>query len=69
MMSTLPAGGNDSYAVWYWCIARPICFMLLVHCMRRAASRAACTAGKQQRDQDRDDRDHDQEFDQRESPP
>src|SRR3954447_16958894 len=24
----------------------PICFMLFVHCARRAASRAACTAGK-----------------------
>src|SRR6266436_9172504 len=27
-------------------MARPICFMLLRHCMRRAASRAAWTAGK-----------------------
>src|SRR3954454_20293870 len=25
--------------------ARPICFRLLTHCDRRAASRAACTAG------------------------
>src|SRR5205823_4147267 len=25
--------------------ARPICFRLLMHCDRRAASRAACTAG------------------------
>src|SRR5262245_46755796 len=24
---------------------RPICFRLLTHCIRRAASRAACTAG------------------------
>src|SRR5881227_2575219 len=24
----------------------PICFKLLTHCIRRAASRAACTAGK-----------------------
>src|SRR5262249_38965391 len=27
-------------------MARPICFRLLTHCMRRAASRAAWTAGK-----------------------
>src|SRR3954469_20061528 len=30
---------------WYVWSARPICFRLLVHCMRRAASRAAWTAG------------------------
>src|SRR5262249_18802579 len=27
-------------------MARPICFRLLTHCDRRAASRAACTGGK-----------------------
>ena len=27
------------------CAARPICLRLLQHCDRRAASRAACTAG------------------------
>ncbi len=47
--------------------ARPSCFRLLVHWMRRAASRADCTAGKQQGDQDGDDGDHDQQLDQRET--
>ena len=27
------------------CSAKPICLRLLLHCIRRAASRAACTAG------------------------
>ena len=45
-------------------MARPICFRLLVHWARRAASRADCTAGNKQRDQDGDDGDHHQELDQ-----
>jgi hypothetical protein len=28
------------------CNPKPICFKLLTHCVRRAASRAACTAGR-----------------------
>ena len=42
----------------------PICFRLLVHWMRRAASRAAWTAGSKQGDQHGDDGDHHQQFDQ-----
>ena len=41
--------------------------MLLVHWARRAASRADCTAGNKQRDQNGDDGDHDQQLDQRET--
>ena len=47
-------------------MASPICFMLLTHCDRRAASRAAWTAGNKQRDQDGDDRDDDEQLDQSE---
>jgi hypothetical protein len=43
---------------------------LFEHWLRRAASRADCTAGgQQQRDQDCDDRDDDEEFDEREAHP
>ena len=42
----------------------PICLRLLTHWMRRAASRAAWTAGSEQRDQHGDDRDDDQQLDQ-----
>ncbi len=38
-----------------------------MHWARRAASRADCTAGEQQSDQNGDDGDHYQEFDQREA--
>ena len=48
-------------------VARPICLRLLMHCARRAASRADCTAGKSSEIKHRDDRDHHQQFDQRES--
>ena len=47
----------------------PSCIRLLTHCARRAASRAAWTAGSSRRDQDGDDRDHHQQLDQREAPP
>ena len=45
---SMPPGGRQDVVVGrvYWWIARPICFRLLVHWMRRAASRADCTAGK-----------------------
>ncbi len=33
---------NPSWCVW---IAKPCCLRLFEHCIRRAASRAACTAG------------------------
>ena len=39
--------------------------MLLTHCVRRAASRAELTAGKQQQDQDRNNGDDHQQLDQR----
>ena len=39
------AYGNVRWLVSYVCSARASCFRLLLHCMRRAASRAACTAG------------------------
>ena len=38
-----------------------------MHCARRAASRAAWTAGQQQGDQHADDGDDHQQFDQREA--
>jgi hypothetical protein len=39
------AGGNCLYASCSDCVARPICFKLLMHCVRAAASRTFCTAG------------------------
>ena len=39
-----PVGSSLRLLSKLW-TARPICFRLLVHCVRRAASRAACTAG------------------------
>ena len=47
--------------------ARPSCFRLLMHCMRRAASRADWTAGNKLRDQHGDDGDDDQQLDEREA--
>lgn len=41
----LPAGSLPA-APSIECIASPICRRLLPHCVRRAASRAACTAGR-----------------------
>ena len=38
-------GGNFSLAAWKLWIASPLCFKLFPHCIRRAASRALCTAG------------------------
>jgi len=38
-------GGKHWLAVWKFVHAMQSCLMLLEHCMSRAASRAACTAG------------------------
>src|SRR5687767_5378970 len=37
--------GNVLNESWKLCSERPNCFNLLLHVIRRAASRAACTAG------------------------
>src|SRR5687767_8889092 len=38
--------GRHLYVPSKLCIAKASCFRLFVHCVRRADSRAACTAGK-----------------------
>src|SRR5262245_15215039 len=38
-------GGNTPRLSLMLCVAMPICFRLLVHCTRAAASRTCCTAG------------------------
>ena len=60
-------GGKTSRELSKLCIASPICLRLLIHCARRAASRADCTAGNKQGDQYGDDGDDDKELDQRKS--
>ena len=39
------AWGNRRCTFSHNCMAMPTCFMLFAQCVRRAASRAACTAG------------------------
>src|SRR5690349_17241057 len=41
----LPPHGSVPCTSWKLCIPMPSCFRLLTHWVRRAASRAACTAG------------------------
>jgi hypothetical protein len=38
--------GKVEFAVWYPCIAKPICLKLFWHFILAAASRTFCTAGK-----------------------
>src|SRR5436309_15602747 len=44
-VSSSNAAGNRWFVSWKLCSASASCFRLFVHCIRRAASRADCTAG------------------------
>src|SRR5690242_8140903 len=44
-ISLADPGGSLLLASWKPCNATPICFRLLMHCVREAASRTFCTAG------------------------
>ena len=61
-------GGSTLQASVVIVSARPSCFILFVHWARRAASRAAWTAGRSRRNQYADHGDDDQELDQGECP-
>ena len=56
----MPPVGKTLQVVVQILNARPMFLRLFLHCVRRAASRAAWIAGKQQRDQNADDRNDDQ---------